>query len=209
YHFKFYHAVKKLQEEKNELGQQYAAKIDVLEEVQKEERDTLTLKLSQLEIGLREIETQWKEKYRGDIELEQQELYDENQMLKLSVAEKETELLQSQDALLELRQCLAHMLIGLKLSSETDWLMISQKDVSTIQAIVNTGHCNDKDEEEKDAHSLTPDQASSSSGDCTNTQSCSGWTTSTEVGFRHDLAALDADIARLQIQFNVAQDLYH
>uniref|UniRef100_A0A1X7V2V9 Uncharacterized protein n=1 Tax=Amphimedon queenslandica TaxID=400682 RepID=A0A1X7V2V9_AMPQE len=91
---------KKLQEEKNELGQQYAAKIDVLEEVQKEERDTLTLKLSQLEIGLREIETQWKEKYCGDIELEQQELYDENQMLKLSVAEKETELLQSQDSLL-------------------------------------------------------------------------------------------------------------
>ena len=38
--------------------------------------------------------------YHGDIELEQQELYDENQMLKLSVAEKETELLQSQDALL-------------------------------------------------------------------------------------------------------------
>ncbi|XP_019857859.1 PREDICTED: uncharacterized protein LOC109586130 [Amphimedon queenslandica] len=139
YHFKFYYAVKKLQEEKNELGQQYAAKIDVLEEVQKEERDTLTLKLSQLEIGLREIETQWKEKYREDIELEQQELYDENQMLKLSVAEKETELLQSQDALLELRQCLAHMLIDLKPSSETEWFMISQKDVSTIQAIVNTG----------------------------------------------------------------------
>lgn len=64
-------------------------------------------------------------------------------------------------------------------------------------------------EEGKDGHSLTPDQASSSSGDCTNTQSCSAWTTSTEVGFRRDLAALDADIARLQIQFNVAQDLYH
>lgn len=38
--------------------------------------------------------------YHEEIELEQQELNEENQMLKLSVAEKETELLQSQDALL-------------------------------------------------------------------------------------------------------------
>ena len=38
--------------------------------------------------------------YHEEIELEQQELHEENQMLKLSVAEKETELLQSQDALL-------------------------------------------------------------------------------------------------------------
>ena len=38
--------------------------------------------------------------YHEEIELEQQELNEENQMLKLSVAEKETELLQSQDTLL-------------------------------------------------------------------------------------------------------------
>lgn len=62
---------------------------------------------------MKDIEKQWKEskdkvyyayyttlEYHEEIELEQQELNEENQMLKLSVAEKETELLQSQDALL-------------------------------------------------------------------------------------------------------------
>lgn len=58
----------------------------------------------------------------------------------------------------------------------------------------------------------TPAQSSTTTSDEeteTTLQSCGGCTTSTEIGFRRDLAALDADIARLQLQFNVAQDLYH
>ena len=62
--------------------------------------------------------------------------------------------------------------------------------------------CRSDSDESKDTSSYLPNDKTPETIFSQSWTTCQ--TTSTEVDFRRDLAALDADIARLQIQFNVA-----
>jgi hypothetical protein len=193
--------LKKIINEKEKFNNLQIEEIDKL----KSERDKLSVEISTLKTTLEESEVTWNKKHQiMSVETDQvrQELHEENQMLKLSLAEKETELLQSQDNLLGIRQCLAHLLINIRPSTnDSEHSLLPKSELLKLQSIVNTGlwtdktDSNDRDITGKDVLDVTLTQSSVTSWD--------GKTTTTEVDFRRDLAALDEDIARLQIQFDI------
>jgi hypothetical protein len=200
--------LKKIINEKEKFNNLQIEEIDKL----KSERDKLSVEISTLKTTLEESEVTWNKKHQiMSVETDQvrQELHEENQMLKLSLAEKETELLQSQDNLLGIRQCLAHLLINIRPSTnDSEHSLLPKSELLKLQSIVNTGLWTDKtDSNDRDITGNDRDITDNDVLDVTLTQSSvtswDGKTTTTEVDFRRDLAALDEDIARLQIQFDI------
>lgn len=175
------------------------------------------------------------------------------QLTKMSLSEKNVELLEAQDKLLEIRQCLAYFLSELKpVNSSHDHTVysVSPEAVHRFRSLVDTGNATEftafyrarmGSEQHGDVLEKGSSPASTTSSSSTlvssSPPSChessvqgkkprvtngnigtaiciplteassvlTSVTTSTEQDFRRDLATLDADIARLHLQFKVAQ----